>query len=360
MIFLIIKEKEKKMFSRRTFIKLGLLTLTGLNGKTVSNYLAQNKSKNLYQKMKHHKTKPSYLELHNNGELKVRGQKLWKMMQECKLCPRQCKVNRMDGERGFCGADSNLEIASYAPHFGEERPLVGQGGSGTIFLTHCSLRCVFCINPDISQEGYGTQKSINDFAGMMLRLQKMGCENINIVTPTHYIPHLILALDIASRKGLNIPLVYNTSGYERVEILTQLDGIVDIYLPDFKYAGSKMASRFSSGAKDYPELAKNALLEMNRQVGIASSNSKGIMQRGLMIRHLVMPNNVSGTDRILAWIADNLPKHTYINLMSQYRPVYKAHNYPKISRRISQKEYKQAIKWGQDAGLTNLHLQGHD
>jgi len=302
---------------------------------------------------------PGYLKLHKSGELKRRGEKLWKLMESCKLCPRMCGVNKLKGEKGFCNANSQLEISAYHPHFGEEKPLVGKGGSGTIFLTNCSLRCVFCINWDISQGGEGVRRSIDEFAGMMLILQKMGCPNINFVTPTHYSPHIILAVDKAASKGLRIPLVYNTCGWERVEILKVLDGIIDIYLPDFKYSNGEMASKYSSGAFSYPEITKKALLEMYRQVGTARPASDGLMYRGLMIRHLVMPNNVSGTKEVIKWIAGNLPKDTYLNLMSQYRPVYKAMQYPEISRKITRQEYMEAIKHAESTGLTNLEIQGY-
>jgi len=252
-----------------------------------------------------------------------------------------------------------LEIASFHPHFGEERPLVGTGGSGTIFFANCNLRCVFCINYDISQEGSGKAESIETFARMMLKLQQIGCQNINIVTPTHYSPHILLALDLASQEGLRLPLVYNTCGWEKEDILKVLDGIVDIYLPDFKYSDGEMADTYSSGADTYPEVTQKALLEMHRQVGVAKPNSDGIMKRGLMIRHLVMPNNVSGTQNVIKWIAENLPKDTYVNIMSQYRPTYKAHEYPEINRRITKDEYKQAVTYAQDLGLTNLDVQGY-
>jgi putative pyruvate formate lyase activating enzyme len=301
---------------------------------------------------------PAYLKLHKSGELKKRGQALWNMMVKCNLCPRDCGVNRLEGERGFCRASSQLKIASYHPHFGEERPLVGKGGSGTIFLSHCNLRCAFCINYEINHEGIGSKQSIDDMAGMMLKLQDIGCHNINVVTPTHYSPHILLALDIAAGKGLRLPLVYNTSGYERQEVLRHLDGVVDIYLPDFKYFDGNMSDTYSSGADDYPAITKKALVEMNRQVGVAIPPRDGIMQRGLMIRHLVLPNGVSGFEPMAQWIAAYLPKNTYINIMSQYRPMYKAHNYPKIARKITSKEYNEAVRFAQKAGLTNLDIQG--
>ena len=302
---------------------------------------------------------PGFLELHKSGELKRRGEQLWELMENCELCPRICEVNKLEGKKGVCGASSQLEISSFHPHFGEEKPLVGRGGSGTIFLTNCGLRCVFCCNWEISQGGAGYERSIEEFSDMMLALQNQGCHNINFVTPTHYAPHIVLALDIAASKGLKLPIVYNTCGWERLEILRILDGIVDIYLADFKYSDSQMAAKYSSNADTYVEMVQSALLEMHRQVGVANPASDGLMYRGLMIRHLVMPNNVSGTKEVIEWIANNLPKDTYLNLMSQYMPMYKAFEYPEISRGITRKEYKDAISWAKSAGLTNLDIQGY-
>lgn len=302
---------------------------------------------------------PAYLKLHGTGELKKRGEELWKMMESCKLCPRQCGTDRLAGDEGFCNASSQLEISSYHPHFGEEKPLVGKRGSGTIFFANCSLRCVFCINWEISQGGMGKPRSIEDMAEMMLKLQKFGCHNINIVTPTHYSPHILLAVDIAAAKGLRLPIVYNTCGWELLEILKRLDGIIDIYLPDFKYSDGKMAAKYSSSADTYPEITKLALIEMNRQVGVAKPDIDGIIRRGLMIRHLVMPSRVGGTKKVVEWIAENLPKDTYLNLMSQYTPTYKAFDYPEISRKIRFEEYDQAVRWAKEAGLTNLDIQGY-
>ncbi len=302
---------------------------------------------------------PSYIRLHRSGELKKRGEALWKIMDTCSLCPRECGTKRLEGERGFCQASSALEIASFHPHFGEEEPLVGRGGSGTIFMTNCALRCVFCINGEISQEGYGSTRSIEDLASMMLKLQQRGCHNINTVTPTHYSPHILLALDIAASRGLKLPLVYNTCGWEKVEILQMLDGVVDIYLPDFKYFDGRMAERYSAGAETYPQVTRAALLEMQRLVGTAHPDDDGIIHKGLMVRHLVMPNNVSGSVVVIEWIAANLPKDTYLNIMSQYMPAYKASDYPEIARRITNGEYGEVVEAAKKSGLTNLDIQGH-
>jgi len=301
---------------------------------------------------------PAYLKLHQSGELKQRGDALWSMMKSCALCPRACGVDRLAGNEGFCQASSKLEISSFHPHYGEEPPLTGTKGSGTIYFSNCNLRCVFCINWKTNLEGRGWPESIFHLSDMMLYLQRKGCENINVVTPTHYAPHIVKALDIAAGNGLRLPVVYNTSGWERQEILKLLDGIVDIYLPDFKYSSSEMASKYSQGAFNYPEVTQQALLEMHRQVGVAKTRSGGIIKRGLMIRHLVMPNNVGGTKQVIDWIAANLPKDTYLNLMSQYRPHYRATDYPDIARRLHRQEYQDAVAWVKEAGLTNVNIQG--
>ncbi|MBM4465004.1 MAG: radical SAM protein [Chloroflexi bacterium] len=303
---------------------------------------------------------PAYLRLHRTGELGKRAEELWAIMESCQLCPRRCRANRLEGMSGFCRAPgTGLIISSFHAHFGEERPLVGRGGSGTIFLAHCGLRCVFCQNWAISHLGRGSEENISEFAGMMLRLQRNGCHNINFVTPTHYSPHILKALDVAAGKGLRLPIVYNTCGWERMEILTLLDGVVDIYLPDFKYWDSDMSAKYSAGAESYPEITGAAILEMNRQVGVAKPTDEGIMQRGLMIRHLVMPNNVGGSEKIMEWIAANLPKDTYVNIMAQYTPAHKAYDYPEISRRITGEEYQKVVQRAQDMGLTNLDVRGY-
>ena len=300
---------------------------------------------------------PAYLKLFKEGKLKERAELLYDSLECCKLCPRECSVNRLEGQKGHCNASSELVVSSFNPHFGEEKPLVGRSGSGTIFFAHCSMHCVFCINWEISQSGIGSVVSTEELSGMMLKLQLMGCNNINVVTPTHYLPHILLALDVAAGKGLRLPVVYNTCGWEKLEMLRLLDGVVDIYLPDFKYADSEMSTRYSS-ADTYPEFAKKAIKEMNRQVGVALPDSDGIIRHGLMIRHLVMPNNIGGTGKVVDWIAENLPLNTYVNLMSQYTPMYKANEYPLINRRLTRKEYADAVSRAKSAGLTNLEIQG--
>lgn len=300
--------------------------------------------------------KPGYVSLRRSGELKKRGEVLWEMLTDCKLCPRECRVNRLAGEKGFCKADSNLKVASFNAHFGEERPLVGVGGSGTIFLSHCNLGCVFCQNWDISHRGGGTECSIEDLGAMMIQLQEDGCQNINVVTPTHYSPHVVMGLNLAASRGLRIPLVYNTNGWERPDVLDLLDGVVDIYLADFKYTDPDMAHSYSADAGSYPSVTKAALMEMNRQVGVAVPERNGVIFRGLMIRHLVMPGEVSGSMEAVRWIADNLPADTYVNLMLQYRPAYRAHLYPEIDRPVSREEYLEIVDEARRCGLTNLDV----
>jgi putative pyruvate formate lyase activating enzyme len=297
---------------------------------------------------------PAYGRLENEGKLAQRVNEVYAIFEECRLCPRQCGVNRLSGERGYCKAPSNVMIYSAHPHFGEEVSLVGKNGSGTIFFSNCNLRCVFCQNWPISIEGHGRGFTDDQLAQMMLHLQEIGCHNINLVTPTHVMPNIVNATRIAFKTGLRIPLVYNTSGYESVEILNLLDGIVDIYLPDMKYMDAEKAAKYSSGASDYPEVAKAAIIEMHRQVGLHQIDAQGIATRGVLIRHLVMPNQVAGTKAFVKWVAENLPKSTYVNIMHQYHVDYKAFEYPEIWRAITVDEYLEAMQWAQDYGLKNL------
>ena len=286
---------------------------------------------------------PSYIDLFEKGELQKRIQLLMEILKECQLCPRQCRVNRLDGEVGYCGAPSELMISSAFPHFGEESPLVGHHGSGTIFLTHCNLRCIFCQNYDISHLGRGESITPSDMARVMRRLQEVGCHNINFVTPTHYVPQIVASLPEAINMGLRLPIVYNCSGYESIEVIQLLDGVVDIYMPDAKYMDEKYAKRFSN-APDYPEVIKKVLKEMHRQVGDLATNSIGIAERGLLIRHLVMPGGVASTEAVLRFIAEEISPHSYVNIMDQYRPEYRAHEHPEINRRITHKEYMEATQ----------------
>jgi putative pyruvate formate lyase activating enzyme len=296
---------------------------------------------------------PPYLQLHKTGELDKRVEQLYSIYENCHLCPRDCRVNRVKGQMGKCQATATVKVSSAAPHFGEESPLVGRGGSGTIFFSNCNLRCIYCQNYTISIEGEGIEIADRRLAETMIKLQAMGCVNINFVTPTHYLPSIVKAVSLAIPLGLRIPLVYNTSGYEKLEILQLLDNVIDIYLPDCKYTDSSHAAKYSDGAYNYPYYAKIALKEMFRQVGDLKIK-RGIAERGLIIRHLVLPNRLSGTKEFLEFVAENLPKTTYINIMRQYRPEYKALEYPELSRRITRKEYSEALNWAEQLGLHRL------
>lgn len=296
---------------------------------------------------------PAYLKLSAQGELKDRIEALFKKVEKCDLCPRKCGVNRLKDEKGICKTGSKAVVSSFGPHFGEESPLVGHSGSGTIFFTFCNLGCIFCQNYDISHLGYGDPRKEEYLAQVMLKLQRMGCHNINFVTPTHVIPQIVKALSFAIEKGLNLPLVYNSGGYDSVETLQILDGIFDIYMPDFKYSDAEVAKRFSN-APDYPHVAKMALKEMHRQVGDLVINSDGIAQRGLLIRHLVLPDDLAGTSEAMKFISEELSPHSYVNVMEQYRPEYKAGEYPPLDRRITKDEFFKAVKIAKDTGIMRL------
>lgn len=294
--------------------------------------------------------KPAYLALYQSGELERRIDQLTKMLTRCTLCPRQCQVNRLQGELGFCRAGSNLTVASFFPHFGEEAPLVGRNGSGTIFLTHCNLRCSFCQNYDISHLGAGEPMTIRQLAQVMIYLQEQGCHNINLVTPTHYAPQIVAALPFAIELGLELPLVYNCGGYESLAVIELLDGIVDIYMPDIKFFSPQFAEKYAH-AKNYFEVATRVLLEMQRQVGVLKMDANGLAYRGLLIRHLVMPHDVSGTAEIVRFIAEEISPDSYVNIMAQYHPCFEAQDDPLIHRRITSQEYHQAIDIARRYGL---------
>jgi len=333
------------MPTRRDFLKTSFLIGGSLLASPVSPLAGQKKEG---------QWTPAYEKLENAGKLAQRVEQAYAIFEKCQLCPRQCGVNRRKGEKGFCRAPLRPVIFSYHPHFGEEMSIVGDNGSGTIFFSNCNLRCVFCQNWPIAHEGRGKEVSDEGLADMMMDLQRIGCHNINLVTPTHVMPNILNATRIALKKGLRLPLFYNTSGYERLEILKILDGIVDIYKPDMKYTDPEKAATYSAGASDYPEVAKKAILEMHRQVGELKIDRRGIALRGLMLRHLVMPNRVAGTEKFVQWLADNLPKTTYVNIMAQYRVEYKAYEYPEIARAITVQEFLEAMDWAKFYGLTNL------
>ncbi len=274
---------------------------------------------------------------------------LYDLMAPCRLCPRACKVDRKKGEKGSCNAGLKLKVSSYHQHFGEEAPLVGQHGSGTIFFSHCNMHCIYCQNYEISQLGIGTFVDKENLVDMMIHLQERGCHNINFVTPTPWVPQIIEALSIAYEKGLNVPIVYNCGGYESVSTLKLLDGVIDIYMPDFKYADDDYAAKYSD-APDYWEAATAALIEMHRQVGDLMIED-GIAVKGLLIRHLVLPGNIAGSKQCFEFIRKKISANSYVNVMAQYHPAYNAHKYPKINRYLKPSELQQALTCLRSAGL---------
>ena len=292
---------------------------------------------------------PRYVQLYEAGELEDRVAKGYEMLKSCNLCARNCGVNRLEDEKGFCNSGSRIMVSSAEPHFGEEPPLVGRYGSGTIFFTNCNLRCVLCQNYYISQLGEGQEIESEQLAGIMLELQKAGCHNINFVSPTHYIPQILDSLLIAVKSGLRIPLVHNCGGYESIESLKLLDGVFDIYMPDIKYGDNDMGEKYSN-APNYFDVVTAAVSEMHRQVGDLGINQEGIAERGLLIRHLVLPGNLAGTEKVVEFVS-RLSKNTYINIMAQYRPQNKASDYPELNRMISSEEFMNAISLAEKAGL---------
>ena len=278
------------------------------------------------------------------------------MLKECHLCPRSCGVNRLAGESGKCRTTSQAVVSSYGPHFGEEAPLVGRHGSGTIFFAYCNLRCVFCQNSTISQLGEGSGVGGEELAKMMLSLQAKGCHNINLVSPTHVVAYILEALELAAGKGLQLPLVYNTGGYDSAETLELLDGVVDIYMPDMKYSDGRTAERLS-GIKGYPQVNRAAVKEMHRQVGDLQLDELGVAQRGLLVRHLVLPNHLAGTEEVVRFLAQEVSTNTYLNIMAQYHPCYKAFDIPTLARPVNRQEFSEAIDLAHQQGLHRLDKQ---
>ncbi len=300
------------------------------------------------------KFEPCYIKLHEDGKLQPLADQLFKIYDCCTLCPRMCKVNRNQGEKGVCSSGNKVTVSSSHAHFGEERPLVGSHGSGTIFFSNCNLLCVFCQNWDISHKGEGEEMSDEELASTMLRLQSLGCHNINLVSPTHYLPNIVQALVYAADKGLHLPLVYNTGGYDRVETLQMLEDVIDIYMPDFKYSDGEVASKYSRDAGDYPDVVKAAIKEMHRQVGVLQLDQNRIAQRGLIIRHLVLPCSMAGTEEFVKFVAEEVDPGTYVNIMSQYRPCYHASQYPELSRSVYAGEVQYAVLTARRFKLNNL------
>lgn len=296
----------------------------------------------------------AYVKLLRTGELQQRVEEARSILEECRLCGRECGVNRLETTKGaVCRTGDKAVVSSFNAHFGEEDPLVGQHGSGTIFFTNCNLKCQFCQNYEISQLGEGREVEPEELAAMMLHLQGRNCHNINFVSPTHVIPQILEALLIAAEKGLRVPLVHNSGGYDSQETLELLDGIVDIYMPDMKY-GDAEAGRTYSKVEDYPSVNQAGVKEIHRQVGDLTMDGQGIAQRGLLVRHLVLPDSLAGTGDIVQFLAEEISPETYLNVMAQYRPTYKAHQYPEINRRPSAQEMEKAVELALEAGLTRL------
>jgi len=293
---------------------------------------------------------PLYLENLTPNDLKERSEALHQLFEECRICPNECLAKRNNGETGECHSTDEVIISSVGPHFGEEPPLVGKHGSGTIFLTNCNLSCEFCQNYDISHLGKGKPVTITDLARAMLQIQQRGCHNINFVTPTHFTAQIVDALILAVEKGLEIPIIYNCGGYESVETLKLLEDIVDIYMPDIKYSDDENALKYS-GIKNYWEVVNSALKEMHRQVGDLKISKRGIAQRGLLIRHLVLPNDVAGSKKVIDFGANEISTNSYLNNMDQYSPSYNAFKYEKLNRRITPSEYKEVVNYAFYKGL---------
>jgi putative pyruvate formate lyase activating enzyme len=295
----------------------------------------------------------SYLTAHKEGILKERAADLYHALQDCTLCPRNCHADRLSGDTGTCKTAEHAMVSSYMPHFGEEQPISGSRGSGTIFFTNCNLLCSFCQNFDISHEGRGQAVTAQELAEMMLSLQALGCHNINFVTPSHVVPQILQALIIAIENGLDIPLVYNSGGYDHVSTLEQLDGIIDIYMPDFKFWDSKVAAE-TCNAPDYPEIARQAVAEMHRQRGPLRMNPSGLAEKGLLVRHLVMPEGMAGTREVMNYLSEEISEDTYVNIMPQYRPCGRAWETPALRKSLQMNEFREAVQDALKAGLTRL------
>ncbi len=297
---------------------------------------------------------PGYLPLARSGELKARAEAAEARLRNCDLCARYCRVDRSAGLAGVaCRSGSSVRVASWAPHHGEEEPLRGQRGSGTIFLSWCNMRCLYCQNWNISWQGAGQETSAAELAAMMLALQKAGCHNINFVSPSHAVAQILAALVIAAEAGMQLPLVYNSGGYDSPEALALLDGVFDIYMPDMKYAGSDLARRYSK-VRDYATVNRAAVREMHRQVGDLVLDQQGVAQRGLLVRHLILPGGLAGTAEVVRFLAEEISRHTYLNLMSQYRPCYRADERPELNRRPTMADFRQAHDLARQYGLERL------
>lgn len=301
----------------------------------------------------------SYLKLAANGELHRRVKAAFELLNACRVCPRHCGVNRLNGEWGFCGIGFLPKVASVNTHFGEEPPISGTRGSGTIFFSGCNMRCVFCQNYPISQLHHGQEITIEKLAAYMLKIKRMGCHNVNLVTPSHLVPQILAGLNLAVKQGFDLPIVYNTSGYDSLDALRLLDGVVDIYLADIKYSDDLYAQAYS-GPSDYCGVNRKALLEMHHQVGELVLDDQGIATRGLIIRHLVLPDNISGTAEALRFIAENISTATHVSLMGQYFPANRAGGFAQLNRRLSRQEYDKVLTLLEKLNLANGWVQEED
>ena len=301
---------------------------------------------------------PAYLKSFESGDLQRKVKEAVASLRKCRVCPWNCEIDRLADQTKVCRTGRYARVGSYFPHFGEESCLRGWNGSGTIFFAWCNLRCVFCQNFDLSQQGAGREVRPDELARMMLALQAKGCHNINLVTPEHVVPQILEALPMAIQGGLRLPIVYNTSAYDSLESLRLMDGVVDIYMPDFKFWDPEMAKRYVT-AKDYPEAARTAIKEMHRQVGPLSFDRHGLAKRGVLVRHLVMPGGIAGTREIMHFLATELSPDTYVNIMAQYRPAGKvnAESYPEINRMVTPREYEEAVRIVREQGLSRFDLQ---
>ncbi len=293
---------------------------------------------------------PAYLALARSGELARRRERAAALLESCSLCPRRCGVNRLEDERGVCGVGRLAVVSSAHAHFGEEAALVGDRGSGTVFFGGCNLKCVFCQNHEISHELAGEEATPGRLAALMFRVLELGCHNLNLVTPTHVVPQILEALESAVEGGFDLPIVYNTGGYDSLDVLALLDGVVDIYMPDVKFFDPAVAKRLA-GAEDYPAVVRAAVREMHRQVGDLELSDEGVARRGLLVRHLVMPGMLDDSKRIAAFLADGISRGTYVNVMAQYRPEHRSCEHPPIDRPLSRDEWREAVRLAREAGL---------
>jgi putative pyruvate formate lyase activating enzyme len=296
---------------------------------------------------------PAYIKSFEKGLLQQKIKAARKLLSPCMLCPRKCRVDRLSGETGVCKTAKQARVSSYNPHFGEETPLVGKHGSGTIFFTNCNLMCLFCQNFDISHEGHGQEVTDDELAAIMLALQQQGCHNINFVTPSHVVPQILAALEIAVQQGLSVPLVYNTGGYDSSSTLRLLAGVFDIYMPDFKFWNPELAESACQAA-DYAEVACKALKEMHRQVGDLIIDDTGIARKGLLIRHLVLPGAMAGTRKIMRFIAREISARSYVNIMSQYRPCGRVAEISGLNALLTPADYQAALQEAKKEGITRL------